>query len=157
MPSLIPSPNTFGNEFFILVDPVDGFAFEETEISSSTILSADTPEGPFTITNATNAGSIVITIGAHTLSPGRGVFIDGVGGNLAANGFFLISAAGGTTITISVAGSGAYTTGGTLTVANDITGHSLSLGEIVLERDVLAVNSSVVGGGQVRGRVSYAY
>ncbi len=151
--------NTFGNEFFVLVDPLNSAAFEEIVISPLTIMTADTPEGPFTVSGATNANPIVLTIGAHSLLVGRGVVIDGVGGNLAANGVFMISAVTGTTISIPVAGSGTYTAGGSVNVANQAQGFSPSLGEIIHERDVLASNNAVVqngnGGGKRKARYMY--
>ncbi len=78
--------------------------------------------GSLTITNATNASPIVITIGA-SYSLGSSVFtayIHGVGGNSAANRACFAKQTGATTFalyadaaaTIPISGSGAYTSGG---------------------------------------------
>lgn len=71
------------------------------------------------ITNATNATPIVVTSASHGLSNGDFVDIHGVGGNLAANGHFLVGGVSGANFNLldpvtgaSVAGSGAYTSGG---------------------------------------------
>jgi len=82
------------------------------------------------ITNATNATPIVVTSAAHGYVNDDIVTISGVGGNDAANGTFKV--AGKTTNTINlvttdatppvgsnVAGTGAYTSGGTLTSGNN--------------------------------------
>ncbi len=153
MPVLAPA---LVNEFRILVDEQFTYAFEDVQILETDVMTADTPEGPFPVTGASNTSQIVLTIGAHNLLAGRGVFVDGVGGNLAANGYIKISAVTGTTITIPVSGSGSYTTGGSVSVPNADDGHSLTLGEVILEHDVLAINEGVVGGA-ASGRVSYAY
>lgn len=81
-----------------------------------------------TITNATNATPIVLTTGAaHGLSTGISIVVTDVGGNTAANGTFItIATTSGTTITLgtisgssinNVAGNGAYTSGGTWSLA----------------------------------------
>ena len=157
----MPPINTYGNEFFILIDPDYSFAFEETEISPTPVFSADTAEGPFTLTNATNANPIAVTTSApHGLLTGRVVLIEGVLGNLAANGVWPTIVTGASTFTIPVIGSGGYTSGGTITVANDAVGHSISLGEVIIEHDALAINGNVVqngSGGSGGTRVSFAY
>lgn len=71
------------------------------------------------ITNATNATPIVITSTSHGLTTGDKVFIVNVGGNTAANGVFLVTVTDANTYSLqdlsgaNVAGSGAYTSGGT--------------------------------------------
>jgi|ERR1051326_1705425 hypothetical protein len=72
-----------------------------------------------TITGATNATPIVITATAHGFTNGDLVFIDGVGGNLAANGLWKIANQATNTFELTnpvsggnAAGSGAYTSGG---------------------------------------------
>lgn len=78
-----------------------------------------------TVTNATNATPIVVTTStAHSLSAGDIVTISGVGGNTAANGTFKVASATATTFQLTnsgtgadIAGNGAYTSGGTVTVA----------------------------------------
>lgn len=77
------------------------------------------------VTSATNATPIVITTStAHSLSSGDIVTISGVGGNTAANGTFKVASATATTFQLTnsgtgadIAGNGAYTSGGTVTVA----------------------------------------
>lgn len=70
------------------------------------------------ITGATNATPIVITATAHGFTNGDTVFVDGVGGNLSANGLWKIANAAANTFELTrpdgtnAAGSGAYTSGG---------------------------------------------
>lgn len=68
----------------------------------------------FTVTGATNATPIVITTSTtHTFANGARVFINGVGGNTAANGQRTVSNVTATTFELAgVAGNGAYTSGG---------------------------------------------
>lgn len=71
-----------------------------------------------TITNATNASPIVITVaGNHGLHNGQtGVVIAGVGGNTAANGTWTITRLTASTFSLNTStGNGAYTAGGTIT------------------------------------------
>lgn len=67
-----------------------------------------------TVTGATNAGPIVIsTVETHGLATGNKVFIAGVGGNKAANGWWTITVLSATTFSLNGStGSGAYTSGG---------------------------------------------
>lgn len=73
------------------------------------------------VTGATNATPVVVTVAAHGYETGDTVFITGVLGNTAANGYRIIESTGVNTFAITdldgvdVAGSGAYTTGGTST------------------------------------------
>ena len=65
------------------------------------------------ITGATNATPIVITSAAHGLSTGTRVTITGVGGNTAANTTAQVTRIDANTFSLdSVAGNGAYTSGG---------------------------------------------
>lgn len=74
------------------------------------------------VTNATNATPIVITTGTnHGLSVNDVFSVSGVVGNAAANGTFIAGAVTNTTVSLlafpagtNVAGTGAYTSGGTL-------------------------------------------
>lgn len=67
------------------------------------------------ITGATNATPIVLTVASgHGVVANDQIFVTGVGGNTAANGTFIVSAVGATTITLQgSAGNGSYTSGGT--------------------------------------------
>jgi hypothetical protein len=73
------------------------------------------------ITGATNATPVVVTVAAHGYETGDTVFITGVLGNTAANGYRIVEVTGVNTFAITdldgidVAGSGTYTTGGTST------------------------------------------
>lgn len=76
-----------------------------------------------TITDCTNATPIVVTSASHGLSAGDGVTISGVGGNTACNGDHIIQTVTASTFELTsptdgsdVAGSGGYTTGGTVDV-----------------------------------------
>jgi len=78
------------------------------------------------ITGATNATPIVVTATAHGFENGDIVTISGVGGNLAANGSFLVAGKTANTINLqtraaaNVAGTGTYTAlTGTLTAGNN--------------------------------------
>ena len=72
------------------------------------------PVAPLIISGATNATPIVITTtAAHGLTSGESVYIQGVGGNTAANGTFIITSLTTTTFSLnSSVGNGAYTSGG---------------------------------------------
>jgi Ubiquitin-activating enzyme E1 FCCH domain len=66
------------------------------------------------ITGATNAAPISVTATAHGLETGDIVQNAGIGGNLAANGQFVITKTGTDTFTLNNSnGSGNYTSGGT--------------------------------------------
>lgn len=88
-----------------LVAQVGCFLNRDSEITATT----------YSVTAASNAAPIVVTIGTHTLVPGDTVVVAGVGGNTAANGTWTIVAVTSTTITLGgSAGNGAYTSGGTV-------------------------------------------
>lgn len=78
-------------------------------------------DAPKNITNATNTNPIVVTVNAHGYEDGDTVFITLVGGNTAANGYRIVQNGTPNTFEITdldgvnVAGSGAYTSGGTAT------------------------------------------
>lgn len=66
---------------------------------------------------ASNATPIAVrcSSGAHNLATGSRVFIAGVGGNTAANGFWTVTVTGEATFTLDTSvGNGAYTSGGTI-------------------------------------------
>src|SRR5581483_1481932 len=68
------------------------------------------------ITNATNAGPIVITSNTHGLTTGTQVQISGVLGNTAANGTWTITVVNSNSFSLNGStGNGAYTSGGTWT------------------------------------------
>jgi hypothetical protein len=80
---------------------------------------AFTDTGVKAITGATNATPIVITATAHGFTNGDLVFIDNVGGNLAANGYWKIANQAANTFELTdpitganAVGSAAYTSGG---------------------------------------------
>jgi hypothetical protein len=69
------------------------------------------------ITGITQAGSAVLTVGAHTFIVGNSVVISGVAGMTQINGLrALVTAISGTTITVAINSSAfsAYTSGGTV-------------------------------------------
>jgi len=69
------------------------------------------------VTGATNADPIVVTTDEpHGLTSRQTVRIAGVLGNTAANGDYAVQVTSPTTFSIDVAGSGAYTSGGTVSV-----------------------------------------
>ncbi len=66
------------------------------------------------VTGATNAAPIVVTSALHGLTAGMSVTVASVGGNTAANGTFIISAATTNTFTLfGSTGNSNYTSGGT--------------------------------------------
>jgi hypothetical protein len=70
--------------------------------------------GSGAVTNATNATPIVVSQSAHGYANGDVVAISSVGGNVAANGVWVIAnVAAGTYELVGSSGSGAYTSGGT--------------------------------------------
>lgn len=95
------------------------------------------------VTGATNASPIVLTV-PSTAGVGNGmtVFVSGVAGNVAANGYWIASAVTGTTITLSNSvGNGAYTSGG-----------SVEAGDVGLVDSL--IQSSVVPAGTTATTVS---
>jgi hypothetical protein len=95
-----------------------------------------------TITNATNATPIVITVqNGHMLRTGDTVVIADVGGTTAANGTHVITDVSATTFRLDGSvGNGAYTTGGTaqlrlLKMALDTENDTLSTIEKIIGRD----------------------
>jgi len=75
-----------------------------------------------TITGATNAAPVVITSAAHGLTTGNQVVVAGVLGNQGANGTWVITVIDANTFSLNGStGTGAYTSGGTATVARTFT------------------------------------
>lgn len=99
---------------------LDGTLDWDTQTFSAALVDLNTADvGIKAITGATNATPIVITATAHGFSNGDLVFVDGVGGNLSANGFWKIANVAANTFELTnpvsganVVGSGAYTSGG---------------------------------------------
>jgi hypothetical protein len=98
---------------------LDGTLDWDTQTFSAALLDLGTADvGIKAITGATNATPIVITATSHGFTNGDLVFIDGVGGNLAANGFWKIANQAVNTFELqrpdgtNAAGSAAYTSGG---------------------------------------------
>lgn len=93
------------------------------QLSSNTWSQAD-PDTTATasINDATNASPIVITTStAHGRSTGNIVTISSVGGNTAANGTWAITVLTATTFSLTGStGNGAYTSGGTMSVATTV-------------------------------------
>lgn len=120
------SPLDIGRPLRTIYKPVAGtvkVGIGAVEIPSSG-WTVDTTTGQVTfaanksrsITGITKAAQAVITVGAHTFLVGESVHISGVTGMTQINGLRgLITATGGTTITVAIdsTGFGAYTSGGT--------------------------------------------
>lgn len=104
-----------------------------------------------TITGATNATPIVMTVTAHGFLNGDMVTQSSVGGNTAANGDFFVSNKADNTYelktlaNVDVAGNGAYTSGGTV--------DAFYPGEIVIES---VVSGTDLERGAATGRVNLA-
>jgi len=80
----------------------------------TSVTSNTQPGTTSTITGATNATPISITVASHGWSTGDMVSIEGVGGNTAALGNWIITNTGTNTFTLDGSvGNGAYTSGGT--------------------------------------------
>jgi hypothetical protein len=84
-----------------------------TQLTISSTKSKTVGGQSITITGASNASPIAITATGHGLETGDIVQNSGVGGNLAANGQFVITKTGANSFTLNNSnGSGAYTSGG---------------------------------------------
>jgi hypothetical protein len=103
---------------------VPGGALSSSEIMSmATLVLVAANLAPITITGATNASPVVLTLSNTTgLASGDLARIAGVGGNTAANGTFFYSVSGSTIslyhdeeLSQPVVGNGSYTSGGTVT------------------------------------------
>lgn len=86
----------------------------------------------FSVTGATNATPIVLTLDAaastEPLAVGDMVTVEGVLGNTNANGTFILSAVSGSTVTLEgSAGNAAYTSGGKLRELNAPKGFHVAL------------------------------
>lgn len=98
---------------------------------------ADGGHTPTTITGATNATPIVVTMSATAASlgiaAGDNVYIRGVLGNLNANGTFEVASVSGSTVTLKgSAGSGAYTSGGHIRKLNKATTLGVAINAITV-------------------------
>lgn len=98
---------------------LDGTVDYDTDTIKAALLDLNTADvGIKAITGATNATPIVITATAHGFANGDLVFVDGVGGNLAANGLWKIANQAANTFELTrldgqnAVGSAAYTSGG---------------------------------------------
>jgi hypothetical protein len=99
---------------------LDGTLDWDTQTFSAALLDLNTADvGVKAITGATNATPIVVTATAHGFTNGDLVFVDAVGGNLAANGFWKIANVAANTFELTnpvsaanAVGSAAYTSGG---------------------------------------------
>ena len=84
-----------------------------TQLTISSTKSKAVGGQSITISGASNASPIAITATAHGLETGDIVQNSGIGGNLAANGQFVITKTGANSFTLNNSnGSGAYTSGG---------------------------------------------
>lgn len=99
---------------------LDGSIDWDTHTIKAALLDLNTADtGVKAITGATNATPVVVTATSHGFANGDVVFIDGVGGNLSANGIYKIANQAANTFELTrladganVAGTAAYTSGG---------------------------------------------
>ena len=126
-----------------------------TQLTISSTKSKTVGGQSITITGASNASPIVITATAHGLETGDIVQNSGIGGNLAANGQFVITKTGANSFTLNNSnGSGAYTSGGTAahvgwSVAPDLT--APSWGDVPTNAAlVFLLKSAPTSGGSLR-------
>lgn len=111
-----------GEPFFQDIYLCDGANYKYLDVSANLMANWEATKGTMpqqtfetkTITGATNATPIVITIAAHGYLTGDQVQIQNVNGNTAANGNWLITVINANTFSLtSSVGNGAYTSGGT--------------------------------------------
>ena len=98
---------------------VDGelISYEDATLTGSFKYDLGAHGSAQSITGATNASPIQITVANHGLGTGETVVVASVGGNTAANGTWVITVTGANTFTLNGSnGTGAYTSGGTATV-----------------------------------------
>lgn len=115
--------------------PVDNTSGPPAHLSIDHILDAgaNSPLSTGTITGATNATPIVLTVtlgSGSTFAVGDLVTVTGVLGNTNANGTFFVSAAsgGGTSVTLEGSASAAiYTSGGTIRKLNKAPSYHIAL------------------------------
>ena len=123
--AVAPQVNTNFADVKSAVDPLQtDVATIKTQLTSGIIL----PDGSvdftrlqsyatYTVSNATNATPIVITAVAHDFVTGDKVYINGVGGNTAANGVFTITKLGADTFSLNGSvGNGAFSSNGTAVI-----------------------------------------
>lgn len=99
---------------------LDGTLDWDTQTFSAALLDLDSTDvAAKTITGATNATPIVVTATSHGFTNGDIVYVDKVGGNLAANGLWQVGSAATNTFQLldwssaaNSVGSAAYTSGG---------------------------------------------
>jgi len=92
----------------------------------------DPRESTVAITGATNATPIVLTSNAHTISPGNIIRVMNVGGNTAANEEWEVGAVTANTLElVGSRGSGAYTSGGVISVYSFSTNHALITADLM--------------------------
>jgi hypothetical protein len=99
---------------------VDGelISYEDATLTGSFKYDLGAHGSAQSITGATNASPIQITVANHGLGTGETVVVAAVGGNTAANGTWVINVTGANTFTLNGStGNGAYTSGGTAAVA----------------------------------------
>jgi hypothetical protein len=150
-------------EQFTLIEADFSFALVETELGTSNF-APTTTDGPFTVTGASNATPIVITIsGTHSMYTGRVVEVHGLVGNTSANDkFFQITRVSSSQFSLQgSSGNGTWTSGGTVTPRVNAVGHTDVLGCAVEERIGIETNACVVTGGgdtpasTTKSRVAY--
>jgi hypothetical protein len=99
---------------------VDGelISYEDATLTGSFKYDLGAHGSAQSITGATNASPIQITVANHGLGTGETVVVASVGGNTAANGTWVITVTGANTFTLNgSAGNGVYTSGGTAVIA----------------------------------------
>ena len=103
-----------GDEIRIMGSPAP------TSLGQTAVWTSQALQGTKTLTAATNATPIAITIAGHGYSTGDTVVVTGVGGNTAANGTWEITVTAANTFTLDgSAGNGNRTSGGTVRLRNN--------------------------------------
>jgi hypothetical protein len=123
-----PSDLAFGNQFlieqwgegatdnrtFCYLNNSNGVTPGKISINGSALGYGGDGTSAVNITDATNANPIVITAAGHGFTSGWTARIAGVTGNLAANGDHVVTRIDDDTLSIAVAGNGAYAGSGTI-------------------------------------------
>jgi len=114
---------------------------------------------PASVSNATNAEPIVLTVGAsHGFTSGMIANVSGVTGNTAANGAFPVTVSGNDITLLFSSGNGTYSSGGSAQRQVRAIGKQLSLGTVRKELAAIPWNPcSGTGSGSVGAVVRYAY
>ncbi len=139
---------------FEIIPWLTEFGLEETEISDALLFCVNIGSA-LTVSAAANATPIrITTTTVHGLSSGHAVFISGVVGNTAANGYFDVTVINTTQFDLrNSVGNGAWVSGGSVQRVCRGRGRSVDLGVVRIGRLAVPWNyCSSTGGSPARSR-----